>query len=150
MSAETTGAEKAPDAEKAKISDNGAEQLPIGSREDFTKASPQLEEKVIAIPELGFSVKVRALTAGQDAMIRQISLDQTKGSFELAWAEMEIAQFQAAVVEPQFRKDDVRQFHNSWPAAAFARVTNWVDAVAGKDKEELRRAREEFQRSDKQ
>lgn len=135
-----------PAAEEAvKGAQNGL--LPIGSVKDILDRAPSdLVEEVLEIPEWNCSVKVRSLTAAQSASVKQRGFGFKGEETQVAWAEMEIVQFQQGVVEPRFSEDEARKLHLR-SGRGFQRVIAWLDAKSGMDKEELRKAREEFQGS---
>ena len=82
----------------------------------------------------------------QSARVKQHGLGFKGDETTVAWAEMEIAQFQEAVIEPSFTKDQTRLLHTK-SGRGFQRIISWVDTQSGIDKEELRKTREEFQES---
>jgi hypothetical protein len=123
--------------------------LPIGSVEEILKKAPEdLVEETLEVPEWGCSVKVRSFTAAQAAMIRQRGIGFKGDETLIAWAEMEIMQFQQGVVEPAFSEDQVRELHLS-SGRGFSRVIEKLDELSKIDKEALAKTREEFLRSKK-
>jgi hypothetical protein len=118
--------------------------LPIGTVEGILKAAPaDLIEEVLAIPEWGCSVKVKSFTGMQSAAVKEKSLALKGENTEVAWAEMEISQFQMGVVEPFFTEDQVRELYAT-SGRGFQRVINWLDEKGNVDKEALAKARDEF------
>lgn len=123
-------------------------QLPIGTVEDILKRAPSdLVEEIVEVPEWACSVKVKSFTAAQSAEVKQRGLAFKGEDTKVAWAEMEIAQFQMGVIEPKFTDEQVRELHLH-SGRGFARVIAKLDELSGTDKEELRKAQREFQEAD--
>jgi hypothetical protein len=123
--------------------------LPVGSVEDILQAAPKdLKEEVLEIPEWGYSVEVRSLTAAQSARVKQRGFSFTEGGTDVAWAEMEIMQFLMGVRKPKFTEEQVLDLHNQ-SGAGFARIIAWIDEHSGIDKKALEESRKEFQESQK-
>lgn len=123
--------------------------LPIGSVEDILHAAPKdLKTEVLEIPEWGYSVEVRSLTAAQSARVKQRGFSFTEGGTEVAWAEMEIMQFMMGVRKPKFTEDQVLDLHNQ-SGPGFARIISWIDENSGINKKALEESRKEFQESQK-
>lgn len=124
--------------------------LPPGSVEHILKKAPEdIVTEIIDIPEWECSVKLRSSTAAQSAAIKERGFAFRGEETEVAWAEMEITQFQQGVVEPHFTEDQVRELHLS-SGRGFARVIENLDRISKIDKEALRKAREEFPKSGEQ
>lgn len=132
--------------ETAKATQTGA--LPIGSVEEILKKAPSdLVTKIIEVPVWECSLKIRSYTAAQAAMIREKGLAFKDDETKVAWAEMEILQFQLGVIEPNFTEDQVRELHLS-SGTGFGLVISELDKLSKLDKEGIRKAREEFQKSE--
>lgn len=128
--------------EVAKATQRG--ELPIGSVEQILEAAPKdIVKDTLAIPEWGYAVRVQSFTAAQSAAIKQRGFGFKGEETTVAWAEMEIMQFQMGVIEPKFSEEQVRQLHLS-SGPGFARVIEKLDDLGKIDKEALRKAREEF------
>lgn len=131
--------------EAIKATQNGS--LPIGSVAEILEAAPKdLKEKIIDVPEWGYSIKIKSFTAAQQAAVKERGFGFKGEETLIAWAEMEIMQFQQGVIEPRFDEDQVRQLHLS-SGPGFNRVIDELDKLNKIDKEALRKAREEFQQS---
>lgn len=118
--------------------------LPIGTVENILKKAPEdLVTEKIDVPQWGCSLQIRSFTAAQSAMIKQRGFAFKGEETAVAWAEMEILQFQQGVVEPHFTEDQVRELHLS-SGPAFALVIEELDRISKIDKEALRKARDEF------
>lgn len=123
--------------------------LPVGSVEDILTAAPKdLQEETLEIPEWGYSVEVRSLTAAQSARVKQRGFSFTEGGTDVAWAEMEIMQFLMGVRGPKFTEDQVLELHNM-SGTGFARIIQWIDENSGINKKALEESRKEFQESQK-
>lgn len=140
------GAEDQPSAGDAlKGVQNGT--LPTGTVAEILEAAPKdLKEKIIDVPEWGYSIKLKSFTAAQQAAVKERGFGFKGEETLIAWAEMEIMQFQQGVIEPRFDEDQVRQLHLS-SGPGFNRVIDELDKLNKIDKEALRKAREEFQQS---
>lgn len=123
-------------------------ELPVGSVEQIMSAAPKdLKTEIVPIPEWGYSLKLRSFTASESARIKQRGFAIREGETAVAWAEMEIMQFELGVQQPQFTEENVRQLHlTSGPG--FARVLKWLDENSGLDKEALKKNRDEFLESE--
>ncbi len=95
----------------------------------------------------GGKVRVRSLTAAQSARVRQASVNLSGRNPDVVWAEMEIRQFEFAVIQPKFTHDQVKSLHLA-AGKSFAKVIGVIDEISGMDKEELRKAQQEFPESD--
>lgn len=144
----TDETEKKPDVgETRKQTQEGS--LPIGTVKQILDAAPRdLVEEVVPVPEWGLSVKVRSATAAQSATIKQRGFAFKGEEQKVSWAEMEVIQFQMGVVEPRFSETEVRKLHAT-SGRGFQRVINWLDENSGIKKEELSKAQDEFQESQK-
>jgi len=121
------------------VADDG--HLPRLTVEQALNAPSDLREMVVDVPEWGGSVKIRTLTAAERARIRQVGMQRVDSA--VAWAEMEIQQFLAAVIEPRFTEHQVRKLHAS-SGTAFQRVIDAHDELSAMDKEALAEARKQF------
>jgi hypothetical protein len=129
------------------VKDTQTGKLPIGSVEDILNAAPKdIKEEILEIPEWGYSVEVKSLTAAQSARVKQRGFSFTEGGTDVAWAEMEIMQFMMGVKKPKFTEEQVLDLHNQ-SGAGFARVIAWIDEHSGINKKALEESRKEFQES---
>lgn len=133
--------------EALKATQTGA--LPIGTVKDILDKAPQdLIEEVVPIEEWGCSVKLRSFTSAQSAAIKERGFQtDEEGKTSVAWAEMEIAQFQMGVLEPRFDEEQVRQLYMSG-GRGFAKVIAWLDEKSTINKKELKAARADFRGSE--
>jgi hypothetical protein len=121
--------------------------LPIGTVEEILKKAPaDLVEEVLEIPEWGCSVKVRSFTGAVSAMIRQAGFVNQGQTTVIDWAQMERKQLQLGIVEPKFSEEDIAKLYLQ-SGRGVRRIIDWLDENSSIDKEELKRAREEFQGS---
>lgn len=122
--------------------------LPKGSVEQILSAAPKdLKSEWVDIPEWGYSVLLQSFTASEQARIKQKGFAIREGETAVAWAEMEIMQFELGCKEPSFTNEQVRKLHLT-SGAGFARIIKWLDENSGLDKEALKRSQEEFRGSD--
>lgn len=136
------GAEGPSAGEAVKATQSG--HLPIGSVEEILKKAPEdLKQETVDVPEWGCSVKIKSFTAAQSAAIRERGFGFQGEETKVAWAEMEITQFQMGVIEPRFTEDQVRELHLT-SGVGYQRVIEAMDKLSRLDKEALRKAREEF------
>jgi hypothetical protein len=121
--------------------------LPIGTVESILAAPSDLVEEVIAVPEWGCSVKIRSLTAAEQAKVVQSSADRKAGGLRETFAEaLAKTQFLYGVIAPQFSAPEVNQLqHKSGPG--FARVIRALDRISGINRKEMEEAAEAFQES---
>ncbi len=92
----------------------------------------------------GLTVKVRGLTAAQSAHVRQMSFNMQGRRPEVAWALMEVTQFELGVVQPKLTHEQALMLHRT-AGPSFTRVIEVLDEISGTNKEELRKAQKEFQ-----
>jgi hypothetical protein len=135
-----------PVGDALKATQTGA--LPIGTVQDILKKAPQdLIEEVVPISEWECSVRLRSFTSAQSAAIKERGFQtDDDGKTTVAWAEMEIAQFQMGVLEPRFDETQVRELYMSG-GRGFAKIIAWLDEKSSIDKKELAAVREEFRGS---
>lgn len=119
-------------------------ELPRLSVEEFIeRAANDRGEEVVELPALGGSVKIRALSASQDARVNEASSSfGSNGKTKLDFTQMERLRFQYGVVEPTFTADQVKKLHiKSGPS--FQRVLKRINELSGlteKDAEEAEAA----------
>lgn len=92
----------------------------------------------------GLTVRVRGLTAAQSAHVKQLSFTLQGRGPDLAWAQMEIAQFEIGVIQPKLSHQQVLMLHRT-AGESFTKVIEKIDELSGIGKEELRAAQKEFQ-----
>lgn len=114
----------------------------------IASAPSDLIEGWLEIPEWGGEVRLRSLTAAQSTSIRQEGLKyKGSGDIDTAWERMETLQVVYALQDPKLSEEQVRELRLTKSASGFQRVIDWVDEKSGMDKEELRKAQQEFQGS---
>lgn len=136
------------DTARDRLQQDSANTLPLAaSAEDILAAPSDLIEKVIPVPEWGFSVKIRSLTAAQAAKVVQAAADRKAGGLASTFAEaMAKVQFEHGVIEPKFNYNQVNQLHHK-SGPGFARVLRELDAISGTSRKEMEEAAEAFQES---
>lgn len=118
--------------------------LPIGTVQTILERAPDdIVEAVLPVPEWGCSVRVRSLTAAQEAQVKQKGLEFRGETTKVWFAEMELAQFQASVVEPKFRLDDARKLQHS-SSKGWQRIVAWIDKQSSLDKKEVAAMKDDF------
>lgn len=122
--------------------------LPKGSVDKILSAAPKdLKTDWVDIPEWGYSIQLRSFTASEQARIKQRGFAIREGETAVAWAEMEIMQFELGVQDAgdgqSFTNEQVRQLHlTSGPG--FARAIKWLDDNSGLDKDALKKSQEDL------
>lgn len=130
------------------MGDTTEAQLPLGSVEQIKEAAPKdLKTERIDIPEWGYSIEIKSFTAAQQAAVKERGFGFKGEETTVAWAEMEVMQFHQGVINPSFTEEGARELHLS-SGPGFNRVIEALDKLNKIDKEALRKAREEFQRSE--
>ena len=114
-----------------------AEELLLGAPKD-------IEERDVTDVFGGLTVRVRGLTASQSAHVKQQSLTLKQRGAEMAWAQMEITQFELGVIEPKLTHEQVLMLHRT-SGPSFQKVIDVLDEISGIGKDELRKAQQEFQ-----
>lgn len=137
---------KTPVGEALKDSQTG--HLPIGTVQQILEAAPNdIVEEVVDIPEWNVSVRLRSFTAAQSSRIKTVGFAFEGDNTNIAWADMEKAQFMEGVKEPKFSEEEATQLHIT-SGRGFARVIAWLDDKSNIDKKALKEAQEEFRKSD--
>lgn len=107
--------------------------LPIGTVADILEAAKNDgTEEILEIPEWGMSVRIRSLTAADDARMKSASaIPGSNGQGpRVDIGAMERIQFERGVIEPKFRKEDVNTLqHRS--SSGFRRVIRRLDEISG-------------------
>jgi len=99
-------------------------------------APSDLIEDTVEVPEWGGSIRIRSLTAAEQAKVRQASIELGHNSTRLIFAEMEKRQFEYGVVEPKFTSQDVNTlFHRTGPS--WRRVIDALDRLTPIRKDDL-------------
>lgn len=130
------------------VRDSQTGKLPIGSVQHILEKAPSdIVEEIIEVPEWGCSVRVRSLTAAQEAQVKQKGLEFRGETTKVWFAEMELAQFQASVVEPKFKLDDARRLQST-SSRGWARIVAWIDKMSNLDKEEVAKMKDDFPESE--
>lgn len=92
----------------------------------------------------GLTVRIRGLTAAQSAHVRQMSFNMQGRRPEVAWALMEVTQFELGVIQPKLTHEQALMLHRT-AGPSFTKVIEKLDEISGTNKEELRKAQKEFQ-----
>lgn len=127
------------EAARERLQDDTPRPLPRLSVEEFiAKASRDRKEEVVELPELGGSVKIRALSAAQDANVNQQSAQFNGNKTVIDFAAMERLRFQFGVIEPEMSADQVRKLHiESGPSFQLVlRRINELSGTTEKDQKE--------------
>lgn len=122
------------------------EALPIATVEDLLGVPSDLVEDVVNVPEWGFAVRIRSLTAAQSAKVRAIGVDQSGNKPKIDFAALEKAQFQLGVIEPKLKPADVNALHQK-SGPGFAHVLKALDEISGTDPKKVKETLEAFQES---
>lgn len=123
--------------------------LPVGTVQQILERAPEdLVEEEFDVPEWNCSVKLKAFSAAAASRIKSVGFNFVGEQTDVAWGEMEKAQFQQGVIEPVFSDEDVVQLHIT-SGRGFARVIKRLDELSNLDKEAVKKAQEEFRGSDK-
>ena len=130
--------------EAAYASANGGSKKYATAEELITNAPKDIKEQDVEDVFGGLTVRVRGLTASQAAHVKQTSFNMKGRTAEVAWASMEIAQFELGVVDPHLTHEQVLMLHRT-SGPSFARVIEVLDEISGIGKEELRKAQQDFQ-----
>ena len=130
--------------EAAYASANGGSHKYATAEEMITNAPKDIKEQDVEDVFGGLTVRVRGLTASKAAHVKQMSFNMKGRNAEVAWAQMEIAQFEFGVIEPQLTHEQVLMLHRT-SGPSFARVIEVLDEISGIGKEELRKAQQDFQ-----
>lgn len=125
-----------------------AGKLPVGTVQQILTAAPDdIVEEILDVPEWKCAVKIKSFTAAQAARIKQVGFNFVGEETDVAWAEMEKAQFQEGVVDPKFSDEEVLQLHIT-SGRGFSRVIKRLDELSNLDKEAVKKAQEEFRQSE--
>jgi len=142
----TTTVEEPNPARTYDTSNGGAPRRYATADELLANAPKDIVEKDVEDVFDGLTIRVRGLTAAQASQVRQQSLNMNQRGADVAWAQMEIAQFEMGVIEPKLSHTQVVMLHRT-AGPSFTRVIEVLDELSGTNKEELRNAQREFQES---
>ena len=120
-------------------------ELPRLSVEEFIeRASNDRAEEVLELPEIGGSVKIRALSAAHDDRINEQSAEfGNNGKTKLSMTTMSRLRFQYGVVEPSFTAEQVKKLHiESGPT--FQRVVKRINELSGLTEKDSKEAEAAF------
>lgn len=95
----------------------------------------------------GGKVRIRGLTAAQQARVKQESIKLGGRNPDVVWAAMELVQFELAVIQPKFTTSQVATLHAT-AGPSFAKVISAIDALSGTSEEERKKAQAAFRGSD--
>lgn len=109
-------------------------------------AQVALAEREVDLPELGGTIRVRALTVGKRARLRKGLIDSSGGITNMG--EFEIRMFVAGVCDPPVTREQALIWKDQWSGAMWDRVILAITEVGGDSEEVERVAAEEFQDSD--
>lgn len=126
---------------------NGSAPKRYASPEELLANAPKdIIEKDVEDVFGGLTVRIRGLTAAQSAHVRQqsINISGRRGNTEMAWAVMEVTQFELGVIEPKLDHAQVLMLHRT-SGPSFQKVIEELDDISGINKEALQEARDEFQ-----
>lgn len=122
--------------------------LPIGTVQSILEKAPNdITEEVVDIPEWECSVRLRSFTAAQSSRIKTVGFAFEGENTNIAWAEMEKAQFMEGVKEPVWDEESVTQLHIT-SGRGWARIIKWLDEQSNIDKDALKKAQEDFRGAD--
>lgn len=144
-----THSTSALDTARDRLQDAASEapSLPIGTVESILGAPSDLVEEIIDVPEWGCSVKIRSLTAAEQAKVVQSSADRKAGGLRETFAEvLAKTQFLYGVVAPKFSAPEVNLLHQK-SGPGFARVSRALDRISGTTSEGVEETLESFQES---
>lgn len=133
--------------EQIKAAQNGSGPRFLTVDQIMERAPKDLREEVVHVPEWDGDVRIKSYTAAELSRIRDESVTGVGETAQISLGKMEILQFQLAVVEPRFSEEQVRNLRLV-SGRGFSRVIEAIDNMTGTDKEELRRAQQEFPGAD--
>src|SRR5215471_3517424 len=136
---QTTVEEANPDRQYATSNGDGIPRRYATAEELLTNAPKDIIEKDVEDVFGGLTVRVRGLTAAQAAHVKQQSFNMSGRGPDLAWAQMEITQFELGVIEPKLKREQVLMLHRT-AGPSFTKVIQVLDEISGIGKEELRTA----------
>ncbi len=104
-------------------------------------------EQDVDLPELGGTVRVRALSVGRRARLRKGLIDGAGNITDLG--EFEIRMFVAGMCEPKVTREQALIWKEQWPGGMWDRVIRGITEVGGADPDAIEAAAEaEFQDAD--
>lgn len=92
-------------------------------------------EKDVELPELGGTIRVRALTAGQRDRVRRGIVNAEGGITDPA--EFEVRLFVAGVCDPKVARDEALRMKGRWTTDMWDRVLTAIGELGGADAEEI-------------
>ena len=104
-------------------------------------------EEDVDLPELGGTVRVRALSVGRRARLRKGILDGAGNITDLG--EFEVRMFVAGLCDPKVTREQALIWKEQWPGDMWDRVITAITKVGGADPAAIEAAAEaEFQDAD--
>jgi hypothetical protein len=105
-----------------------------------------LEETEVWVDAIGDAVKVRALSAGQQAAIQDQSLSMKGDTVKVDSQRMQVLKFAAGVIEPKFNENEANQISHRF-GKAFSLVVGVIDELSKAGENEIRAAQARFRPS---
>jgi hypothetical protein len=130
-----------PGAETHAVSANGY----LSAEAALSNAPLDLDEQDVE-GVFGGKVRIRALTAAQQAAVKQagVSIGGSQQNVAVSFGAIERKQFELGVIAPAFTAEQVRTLHAT-SGPSFTRVIEALDKLSGMNKEALRDAQKAFQ-----
>lgn len=117
---------------------------PVRSKRSWLDGPGDLIEMDIDVPGLGDAVKIRALSAGQHAMIQNESMTMRGDTMKFDSHRRQILTFMYGVVEPgDFSEDEVNVIAHKW-GSAFKLVVDAISEISQSSEEAMARVRARF------
>lgn len=131
--------------------ENGAQPVVSGdvidqpkfAKDSWLNGATDLDEAEVFVEAIGDSVKVRALTAGQQARIQDQCLSMKGDVAKVDSQRMAVLKFAAGVVEPKFDEQEANVISQRF-GRSFSLVVGVIDDISKATDEDIQKAKRRF------
>lgn len=113
------------------------------SKESWLSGATDLEETEVYVEAIGDAVKVRALSAGQQARIQDQSLSMKGDTVKVDSQRMQVLKFSAGVIEPKFDENEANVISQRF-GKAFSLVVGVIDELSKASEQDIQAAQRRF------
>jgi hypothetical protein len=142
VEASENGSSTDPEAAEEVVEGEVVEQ-PQYSKSSWLEGPGDLEETEVDVPGVQDAVKIRSLTARQQADIRDACLSMKGDTAKVNSARMGVLTFMRGVVEPKFNENEAEQVQRRF-GRSFTLVVDAINEISQASEADVERARRRF------